>query len=525
MDLVGKSLGKYQIKALLGSGGAGTVYRALHPGLQVEVAVKVLSLELTQNPEGLARFRREATTMARLRHPGLVPIQDTDSADGVHFLVMPLITDPTLKEDLLERAGQGPYPPDRAVQITYCLLEALQAVHTENIIHRDLKPANIFVTAEGRAMIADFGLARDVRFSELSQTGTMVGTFLWMAPEQLNNKPLDARTDLYQVGLILYRMLTGVLPYGEDLPASFAAKLQSPQFSIPDGDYPKPLVDFCLRLCAREPDARPGSAAVALSELATGVSGPLVPVSRPLLRPTHKTSPSVQLPVTVVPTEPSVKSRSWMGIAIVLVLALSILAVRMANRPRVVPVLAGALSELARNYQNRPPSKMEAEWLTFLAAAKLPPAESAVPMREALRALARVETPSTLGLLKERKLIDEVVFTALASQEASDAVVDKAAATLVLMDREADSILRELHERDTVEPRPNLPEPTKLVLAFLTLLYPNIVHVDGYKLATFPVEEKVNQPIWARQFGRKLRTAAGAKILKQILVRQFDHRP
>ena len=220
--MIGQKLSHYRILNQIGAGGMGTVYRAHDERLDRDVALKVLAQGLADDKEFVARFRREARTLSKLNHPNIATVHDYDSDAGTSFLVMELIQGPSLAS----KVRSGPVPEDEIVRLGLQLLQGLRAAHAEGIIHRDLKPGNLCETLDGRLKILDFGLARtmqsdlDVTQSFATSTG-MVGTLPYMAPEQLRGELVDARTDLYSAGVVLYQLATGRLPFSE----AFAPRL------------------------------------------------------------------------------------------------------------------------------------------------------------------------------------------------------------------------------------------------------------------------------------------------------------
>jgi len=211
----GVMLGPYQIEALLGAGGMGEVYRARDTRLNRTVAIKVLPKALARDPQFRARFEREAHAVAALAHPHICTLYDIGQHDGVDFLVMEYLEGETLSARL-ERA---PLYLDAALALAVDVADALAAAHGSGIVHRDLKPGNILVTKSG-AKLVDFGLAKpaapvttaDVdptRDQHLTEQGTILGTAQYMAPEQLEGKPSDARSDIFSFGAVLYEMFTG----------------------------------------------------------------------------------------------------------------------------------------------------------------------------------------------------------------------------------------------------------------------------------------------------------------------------
>jgi hypothetical protein len=210
----GDRLGPYEIVSPLGAGGMGEVYRARDTKLDREVALKVLPEGALDDDEARRRFRKEADALARLAHPHIATIHDFDSADGTDFLVMELVRGPSLRDELEEK---GALPEKTVVRLGTQLARGLQAAHEEGIVHRDLKPSNVQLTPDGLVKILDFGLAqllpRETAGEETAPTETAIGkaagTLLYMSPEQLRGRDVDARTDLYAAGAVLYEMATG----------------------------------------------------------------------------------------------------------------------------------------------------------------------------------------------------------------------------------------------------------------------------------------------------------------------------
>src|SRR5258708_17633775 len=205
----GARLGPYEIVAAIGAGGMGEVYRARDTKLDREVAVKVLPVQLAENATALARFEREAKAVAALSHPNILSIFDFGTVDGTAYAVMELLEGTTLREKLA-----APIPPRKAIDYAVQMARGLAAAHGKGIVHRDLKPENVFVTADGRVKILDFGLAKmevgddsaERTLAGLTEPGTVLGTAPYMSPEQVRGLPLDARSDLFSLGVMLYEM-------------------------------------------------------------------------------------------------------------------------------------------------------------------------------------------------------------------------------------------------------------------------------------------------------------------------------
>ena len=212
----GARLGSYEIVAPLGAGGMGAVYRARDPKLRRDVAIKVLPDETADDPAALVRFQREARAVAALSHPNILSIHDFGTSDGVMYAVAELLQGETLRQ----RLSHGPLPVRRAIEIARELALGLSAAHEKGIVHRDLKPDNVFLTRDGRVKILDFGLARKLRLYAQSvrddtlsdhntEPGKVVGTTGYMSPEQVRGEAVDARSDIFSFGAMLYEMLSG----------------------------------------------------------------------------------------------------------------------------------------------------------------------------------------------------------------------------------------------------------------------------------------------------------------------------
>src|SRR5580765_2011778 len=212
---VGTLVGRYEIDAELGRGAMGVVYRARDPRIDRTVAIKMVSL-LGLEPHAEQQYRErfivEARAAGRLSHPRIVTIHDVaeDPFTLTPYIVMEYVSGPSLEEVL--RTENGALPLDTALQVTQELAEALDYAHAQGIVHRDVKPSNIIVATDGHPKIADFGIAK-LNASDLPQTGRTLGTPAYMAPEQLRGDPVDGRSDLFSLGIILYQLLTGHRPF------------------------------------------------------------------------------------------------------------------------------------------------------------------------------------------------------------------------------------------------------------------------------------------------------------------------
>jgi len=209
-------LGKYEIEAELGSGGMGVVYRAIDTRLGRPVALKTMSPTVLGNPEVLKRFYREAQAAGQLHHPNIVTIYDIDEADGIPFIAMELLEGEDLEKIVAERRD---LPLHRRLDIIVQTCRGLHYAHEHGVVHRDMKPGNIVVQPKGLVKIVDFGIAR-VGATTLTRTGAVMGTVMYMSPEQIRGHQVDARSDIFAVGVILYELLTFRSPFpGDDIPA------------------------------------------------------------------------------------------------------------------------------------------------------------------------------------------------------------------------------------------------------------------------------------------------------------------
>ena len=266
----GDHLGGYEIVCAIGAGGMGEVYRAVDTNLGRQVAIKVLPDAFANDPERLARFEREAKTLASLNHSNIAQIYGLEKAGDIRALVMELVEGPTLAD----RIAQGPIPVDEALRIARQIAEALEAAHEQGIIHRDLKPANIKVRPDGTVKVLDFGLAKalepisarvDATASPtitspamMTGVGMLLGTAAYMSPEQARGKPVDRRSDIWAFGCVLYEMLTGKRAFGgEDVTETLASvvKTEPAWEAIPDNVSPS-LRTFLRRCLQKNPKQR-----------------------------------------------------------------------------------------------------------------------------------------------------------------------------------------------------------------------------------------------------------------------------
>ncbi len=264
---------RYRIDQLLGFGGMGAVYRASDLELDRVVALKVIRPHLADDPQVLARFKQEIILAREITHRNVVRIFDIGQADDTRFISMEFIEGRDLQTILKER---GALPPEEAVEILDQICLALEAAHQEGVVHRDLKPANIMITDDNRVVVMDFGIARSLEASGMTQTGSLIGTPDYMSPEQVKGETVDARSDIFALGIIFYQMLTGVLPYqGETPMAAMYTRTQKRAAPVRDlkPDLPGYLGDVISRCLEIPVHKRYQSARELLQDLAVWRGG------------------------------------------------------------------------------------------------------------------------------------------------------------------------------------------------------------------------------------------------------------
>jgi eukaryotic-like serine/threonine-protein kinase len=309
--------GRYEILGVLGQGGMGAVYKARDRELDRLIALKVIRPELATDPAILLRFKQELILARNITHKNVVRIYDLGEADGIRFISMEYVDGEDLRT-LLRR--QGKFAPKEAIAVVEQVCRALDSAHSEGVIHRDLKPQNIMRDKHGRIVVMDFGLARSLGDTGMTQTGAIVGTLEYMSPEQALGSTLDQRSDIFSVGLIFYELLTGKAPYEADTAIASLMKRtreQARSASDVEASVPKSLSAIVSRCLERESANRYHSAVELLQQLTTWEANPNISVeslskmiSHPIVRPSRF---SLDLP-----------GKSWMwitGAVLVIVLA------------------------------------------------------------------------------------------------------------------------------------------------------------------------------------------------------------
>jgi serine/threonine protein kinase len=319
---IGTKLGCYEIQSSLGAGGMGEVYRASDAKLGRDVALKALPVGMTNDAERLGRFRREAKILAQLDHPNIVTIYSVEEFSDLHFITMQLVTGQPLNRLI----AHGGLPVEQVIEIADSVADALAAAHEKGIVHRDLKPANVMVTAEGRVKVLDFGLAKDLSGTNLdgltltstsqTQEGMVMGTPAYMSPEQASGRPLDHRTDIFSLGVLVHEMSTGKRPFaGISLAELTSAILRDTPPLVTDvrPDLPGDLARIIRRCLEKDPRHRIQTARDVSNELrdllSTAARSLSVAASPPFTRTSTKAA-------TIAPDSGTVRAEEGFWVAV-----------------------------------------------------------------------------------------------------------------------------------------------------------------------------------------------------------------
>jgi beta-lactam-binding protein with PASTA domain/tRNA A-37 threonylcarbamoyl transferase component Bud32 len=349
--------GRYRLLARLGAGGMADVWCAQDTMLDRRVALKFLHERFAQDQQFVERFRREASAAAGLQHPNVVGVFDRGEADGRQYIAMEYVEGASLK-DLIDRG----LSVGEATEIIRQVLQGARYAHSHGIVHRDLKPQNVLVDAEGRARVADFGIAR-AGVSEITQTGSVLGTAHYLSPEQAQGLAVTASSDLYSVGVMLYEALTGRLPFEGDSPVTVALKQVSEQPRAPSELNPqvtRALDAVVLKALAKDPANRFSSAEEFIRALdaaeadpsggALGDTAAFAPVAVPATEPTAVASAPSAEPIPPPPPRRRIFTRNRLLILGLVLLALGALLAYLLTRPDsvLVPTVIGKQEAAAR---------------------------------------------------------------------------------------------------------------------------------------------------------------------------------
>ena len=324
--------GRYELHRRVGRGGMAEVYLARDRLLERMVAIKILFPEFATDPSFVARFRREAQAAANLNHPNIVGVYDWGKERGTYYIVMEFV-DGRSVSDIIRT--DGPIEPKRAASIAADVAAALGFAHRKGVVHRDVKPGNVLITKSGEVKVADFGIARAMTATSednLTQTGSVMGTATYFSPEQAQGKPVDARSDLYSLGVVLFEMVSGRPPFHADSPVAIAYKhVQEPIPSLAEKvpEVPRDYVAITERALAKDPDDRYPDAAEMRADLLRFCDGrPLAGApTGPACPPTPAPAPAPiavavdPLPVAA-PVEAPPKRTGWFFVIIALLLVI-----------------------------------------------------------------------------------------------------------------------------------------------------------------------------------------------------------
>jgi eukaryotic-like serine/threonine-protein kinase len=346
--MIGHELGgRYQVIERIGGGGMALVYRAHDILLNRNVAIKVLRSQFVHDEEFIRRFRREAQSAASLSHPNVVSIYDVGQEDEIHYIVMEYVEGKNLNEIIKERA---PLQVDESVRIASQICDALDHAHQNQIIHRDIKPHNILIGRNGRVKVTDFGIARAVTSTTITQTGSVVGSVHYFSPEHAKGVTAGEKSDLYSLGIVLYQMLTGSLPFLGESPISVALKHLQEEFEEPrqlNSLIPQSVENVILRSMRKNPEERYHSAKEMLQDLETCLlperrseskvdfddefdedKTRIIPAIKPIQRTVSRTGggervmrDADEVPVTKA-KKPWVRPTLWIGVTLLLLAAM-----------------------------------------------------------------------------------------------------------------------------------------------------------------------------------------------------------
>lgn len=351
---IGQTIGgRYKIESLLGQGGMSAVYKGTDPNLRRTIAIKLIHPHLAADPEFVRRFEEEAAAVAQLRHPNIIQVYDFNHDSDIYFMVLEFVPGQTLQERLksIHAAGRR-LPLDEVVHIMTTVCEAVHYAHERSMIHRDLKPANVMINASGQPILMDFGVAKIIGGQQHTATGAIVGTPTYISPEQVRGDRPDHRADIYSLGVMLFEMISGRVPFDSDTALSIMLKhLNDP---VPDirainADVPEALAAAAQKALAKQPDDRFQSAhemAAALRHAAASV--PALPAEKTSLgapspvRPQPEPTATIATRTTPVPTPKptSVDNRPATVHASPRTTAVEQPA-KPAGRPNMMPILIG----------------------------------------------------------------------------------------------------------------------------------------------------------------------------------------
>jgi ligand-binding sensor domain-containing protein len=346
---IGKTIGQYQVLEQIGRGGMATVFKAYQPSMDRYVAIKILPSHFTEDESFVGRFAQEARALARLEHPHILPVHDYGEQEGTTYLVMRYVRAGTLK-DLITR--EGPLDLKEVARVLAQVGGALDYAHSQDVIHRDIKPSNVLIDERGNTFLTDFGIAKLVaETAQFTASGAVIGTPAYMSPEQGMGMPVDCRCDIYSLGVVLYELVTGRVPFEAETPLAVLLKHVNDPLPLPrqiKPDLPEAVERVILKAMAKSPDDRFQSAQQMVDALAEAVSGsppqfdaPPLPAGvgdaatlargvrepQPPTADTTPSQPSVEaVPPRLEPVAPARKRTRWLLPAIGALLLILLLA-------------------------------------------------------------------------------------------------------------------------------------------------------------------------------------------------------
>jgi len=304
----GQMLGVYRIISKIGQGGMATVYKAYQPSMDRNVAIKVLPGQLAESPEFAARFQQEARFIARLEHPHILPVFDYGEDNGITYFVMRYLDAGSLKD----RMAAGPLSLMEIDRVFTQLADALGYAHGRGIIHRDLKPANALIDSDGNLFLTDFGIAKLLESASprLTQTDAIMGTPAYISPEQAQAQPVNQRSDIYSLGIILYELVTGRVPYVADTPLAVILKHLSDPLPLPSvikSDIPDAIEQVILKALAKNPTDRFGTTGEFVTAWKRALQTVETVRSEADMLPTYVSKPPVSQPASSPPPPPRIQ--------------------------------------------------------------------------------------------------------------------------------------------------------------------------------------------------------------------------
>lgn len=484
-ELVGKTVGKYRIVARLGRGGMAEVYKAYQPGLDRYVAIKVLHSHLVDDKDFIGRFEREALAVGKLRHPNIVQALDFDREGEMYFMAMEFIDGPTLKEELRARkAANKPYTLREIARIFTALCSAIDYAHARSMVHRDLKPANVMINQEGQVVLTDFGIARIMGATQYTQTGALSGTPAYMSPEQGQGERGDKRSDIYSLGVILYEMVTGVVPYDADTPFAVIMKHINEPLPLPthvNPNIPEVIERIILKAMSKSPEDRYQTAGEMAQAVREAVG--MTPEESFDYRPLPVVALPPQIEHTVVPTTAVEQASATVGKSSSTVLPGqddgTTNVITATRPPRSVPILPvvvgaiivlllivgvifGALTFVRRNQRTigaTQTAQVAAINVTETVSANNQATEVAVQMVNATATAQIAPTETVLAATTEAA---RVAATETAQFERDAALVNDALARASTVTAEAIAVAIAAGETATAESLPNIASPSEV---------------------------------------------------------------